>query len=84
MQRGLKANPKSFPERATPPHWPDSRIEIINSEIFSSAEIDEIIAGIPIPRLTNTGDCFSLNNFINSSITLLAITFSDPLLMKLE
>jgi len=42
---------------------------------YENIKEDEIIAGIPIPRFTNTGDCLSLNKSINSNTTLLAITF---------
>ncbi len=70
------ANPKSFPDKATPPHGPDSITVIIIFMMFSSAAIDEINAGIPIPKFTNTGARFIVKRLMNSSATLLAIILS--------
>ncbi len=70
------ANPKSFPDKATPPHGPDSITVIIRFIMFSSAATEDINAGIPIPKFTNTGACFSVKRLRNSRTTLLAITIS--------
>ena len=73
---GLIANPKSFPDRASPPQGPDSSIVMIKSETSSSAPTEDIRAGIPIHRLTKIGALFFLNTANNSKRSLLAITRS--------